>query len=74
LINHEIIYDTVMKRHLRPRSPFWKDTGQCPVLWLPWWQNRCGLVWAVMINPPELPINDETRNDAHISSTSVRLY
>jgi len=23
-----------------------------------------------MINPPELPINDEARNDAHIASTA----
>jgi len=27
-----------------------------------------------MINPPELPINDEVRNDAHIANTGVRLY
>jgi len=27
-----------------------------------------------MINPPELPINDEGRNYAHIASTGVRLY
>jgi len=27
-----------------------------------------------MINPPELPINDEARNDAHIASTGVRLH
>ena len=26
-----------------------------------------------MINPPELSINDEARNEAHIASTSVRL-
>ena len=26
------------------------------------------------INQPELPINDETRNDAHIASAGVRLY
>jgi len=31
-------------------------------------------VLAVMINPPELPIHDETRNDAHIANTGVRLY
>jgi len=24
-----------------------------------------------MINPPELPINDQARNDAHIASTVV---
>jgi len=27
-----------------------------------------------MINPLEMPINDETRNEAHIASTGVRLY
>jgi len=27
-----------------------------------------------MINPPEMPINDEARNEAHIASTGVRLY
>jgi len=27
-----------------------------------------------MINPPELPINDEARNDAHIASTGVLLH
>jgi len=27
-----------------------------------------------MINPPELPINDEARNDANIANTGVRLY
>jgi len=27
-----------------------------------------------MINPPELPIEDEARNEAHIASTGVRLY
>jgi len=27
-----------------------------------------------MINRPELPINDETGNDAHIASTGVPLY
>jgi len=27
-----------------------------------------------MINPSELPINDEARNEAHIASTGVRLY
>ena len=29
---------------------------------------------AVMIRPPELPINDEARNEAHIASTGVRRY
>jgi len=27
-----------------------------------------------MINPPELPIDDEARNKAHIASTGVPLY
>jgi len=27
-----------------------------------------------MINPPEMPISDEVRNDAHIASTCVRLH
>jgi len=27
-----------------------------------------------MINPPELPIDDEARNEAHIASIGVRLY
>jgi len=36
--------------------------------------NRYGLVWAVTINPPKLPINDKARNDTHIASTGVRLY
>jgi len=27
-----------------------------------------------MINPPELPNNDEARNEARIASTRVRLY
>jgi len=27
-----------------------------------------------MINPPELPVNDETQNDAHVASTGVQLY
>ena len=29
-------------------------------------QNRYGLVCAVMINPLELPINDEARNEAQV--------
>jgi len=36
-------------------------------------KNRYGLVWAVGINPPELPVNDEARNDAHITSTGAQL-
>jgi len=27
-----------------------------------------------MINPPEQPIDDEARNEAHVASTGVRLY
>jgi len=27
-----------------------------------------------MINPPDLPINDEARHDAHIASIGVQLY
>jgi len=27
-----------------------------------------------MINPPELPINDQDRNETHIASTGVQLY
>jgi len=27
-----------------------------------------------MINPPELPVNDKARNEAHIASIGVRLY
>jgi len=27
-----------------------------------------------MVNPPELPVSDDARNDAHIASTGVRLY
>jgi len=26
-----------------------------------------------MVNPPDLPINDEARNEAHIASTGMRL-
>jgi len=37
-------------------------------------QNKYRLVWAVITNPLELPINDEARKDAHIASTGVRLY
>jgi len=37
-------------------------------------KKRHGLVWAVTINPPEMPINDEARNEAHIASTGARLY
>jgi len=27
-----------------------------------------------MINQPELPSNDEARNEAHVASTGARLY
>ena len=37
-------------------------------------KNRYGRVWANTVNPPELPINDEARNEAHIARTGVRLY
>jgi len=37
-------------------------------------KNRYGLVWAIKISPPELPINDEALNEAHIARTGVRLY
>ena len=35
-------------------------------------KNRYGLVWAIMISPPELPVNDEALNEAHIARTGVR--
>jgi len=31
-------------------------------------QNRYGLVCVVITNPPELPINEEARNEAHIKA------
>ena len=37
-------------------------------------KNRYRLVWAIMINQPELPTNDEARNEGHIASRDVRLY
>jgi len=37
-------------------------------------QNKYGVVCAVMINPPELPIKDEARNEGHIASAGVRRY
>jgi len=37
-------------------------------------QNKYGLVWAVMINTPELSIDGEARNDAHSASTDMRMY
>jgi len=30
-----------------------------------YWETEHGLVCAIMINPPELQIIDETRNKAH---------
>ena len=49
------------------------------IMWLLYVQllstkNRYSLVWAIMINPPELPVDDEARNEAHIASTGVWLY
>jgi len=38
-----------------------------------YWGDRTD-TGAVMINPPELPINDDARNEAHIASTGVRRY
>jgi len=37
-------------------------------------QKRYGLVLTVMINPPELPINEKAWNDAHIATIDVPLY
>jgi len=37
-------------------------------------KKRYGLVRAVMINLPEMPINDDARNEAHLASTGVRVY
>ena len=49
------------------------------LIWRPW-----GFVWrgeahqttpvATGLNPPELPIRDKARNDAHIASTGVKLH
>jgi len=49
------------------------------LIWGPW-----GFVWkgeahqsthvATGLNPPELPISEEARNDAHIASTGVKLH
>jgi len=33
-------------------------------------QNKYGHIGAITINPPELSINDEARNDAHIARTA----
>jgi len=35
---------------------------------------RYGIVWSIMINPPELPMNDEARNEGQIACTGVRLH
>jgi len=35
-------------------------------------KNRHEPMWAIMINLPELPINDEGRKEAHIASTGAR--
>jgi len=37
-------------------------------------KEQIRLAWAIMINPPELPITDEAPNEAYIASTCVRLY
>ena len=37
-------------------------------------QNRYGLLCAVMFNAPELPIDDEARNETRIASSGVRRY
>jgi len=37
-------------------------------------QNRNGLACAVVICPPQLPTDDEARNEAHIASTGVQRY
>ena len=37
-------------------------------------EKRYGFVRAVMTNPPEMPINDETRNEVHIATIAVQLY
>ena len=62
-----------MQKHLRPCCPFWKGRGAMPPPWprspASLGQNKYGLVWAVVIHPP-----DEARNDAHIASTGVQLY
>jgi len=37
-------------------------------------QDRYWLVWAIMIDLPELPISEEARNDEHIASTAVLAH
>ena len=37
-------------------------------------ENRYGLVCAVVINPPELPTDDDARNEAHVARTGVRWF
>jgi len=41
-----------------------------------YWRDRTdtGLYEPLNTIPPDLPINDEVRNDAHIASKDVRLY
>jgi len=49
------------------------------LIWEPW-----GFVWrgeshqstpvATGLDPPELPISDEARNNAHIASTGIKLH
>ena len=36
-------------------------------------KEQIRLVWTITVNPSELPINDEARNEAHIANTGVRL-
>jgi len=43
-----------------------------PFSGVPWDRTGYGLVCNVMINSPELPINEEARNDA--PSTGMQLY
>ena len=49
------------------------------LLWGPWsfvcrGEAHQSTTVATGLNPPELPINDEARNDAHIASTDVKLH
>ena len=47
-------------------AAFFRPVVKVFIMWLLYVQllsrkNRYGLAWAIMINPPELPINDEAR-------------
>jgi len=35
--------------------------------------NRYGIVWTIVTNPPELPIDDEARKEAHTASTCATV-